>query len=248
MVELICAPKIHRDQIAHFKIITMEYVHLRQTLFPDHHFSLSITICFIIVTSLCTLGHLFVCGLSDLRVNIHILRNAPGNYTTLFISVTDWQKGTSCFKHTSLSSGSLFPPTVQAVGDASEYDEQLYNALIQECIRKAGFTKETVSEVSTVVYKGTKYRKGLAVVTDHSEHGYVFGKISVILISHKQVHFVLDIRQSVLLIDLGLYCLQSSEKTFACIHANHLCDYYPPPVYKVSGLSVVSLHHSVSSF
>lgn len=84
----------------------------------------------------------------------------------------------------------------------------------------------------------------------HSEYGNVFGKISVILISLKQVDFVLDILQSVLLIDLGLYCLQSSEnkKRFACIHADHLCDGYPLPVCKASGLSVVSLHHSASTF
>lgn len=48
--------------------------------------------------------------------------------------------------------GHLFPFTVQLqFGAASEYDEQLYNGLIQEAIRAVGFTKETVSEVSAVV-------------------------------------------------------------------------------------------------
>ncbi len=83
---------------------------------------------------------------------------------------------------------------------------------------------------------------------DCNEHGYVFGKISVILISHSsEVYFVVNILQSVLLIDLGLHCLQNSEKRFICIHAQHLRDYYPLPVYNASGLSVVSMHHAVSA-
>lgn len=84
-----------------------------------------------------------------------------------------------------LSTGSLFLPTVQAVG---EY-VQLYNSLIQESARTAGLTKETVCEVSDIIYKGTKYSKGLAVIINHNEHGYVYGNvaflITVILISHK---------------------------------------------------------------
>ena len=71
-----------------------------------------------------------------------------------------------------LRSGSLFSPTVEALGEANEYDEQLYNNLIQESVRTAGLTKETVSEVSAVTYKGTKYSKGLAVVMNHNEQGY----------------------------------------------------------------------------
>lgn len=102
------------------------------------HSSLSITICFAILTSFCTLGHLFVCGLSDLRVSIHILRYAPGKLHN-FVHLCKTPAERHQLLQAYLSSGSLFLPTVQAVGDASEYDERL-------SVRKAGFTKETASE------------------------------------------------------------------------------------------------------
>lgn len=247
MVELMCAPKIHHDQIAYLKIITEEYVHLRHTIFPNHslkpkhHYLLhygDLTLHFGPLIRLWTLrfeskhSYFKECA-RKLHSFVHLCKTLAERHQLL---------------QAYLSSGSLFLPAVQAIGDANEYDEQLYNGLIQESVRTAGFTKETVSEVSAVVYKGTKYSKGLVVVMGHNEHGYVFGKISVILISHnKQVHFVLDMLPSVLLVDLGLHCLQKSEKRFKCVHADSLCDYYPLPMYYVSGLTVVSLHHSISS-
>lgn len=65
--------------------------------------------------------------------------------------------------------------------------------------------KERVSEVSAVIYKGTKYSKGLAVFMNHNERGGMSGKIPMILISLKEVYFVVDTLQSLLLMDLGLH-------------------------------------------
>lgn len=42
---------------------------------------------------------------------------------------------------------------VQTFGEASEHDEQLYNDLIQESVGTAGFTKDTVSEVSAAAQR-----------------------------------------------------------------------------------------------
>lgn len=44
-----------------------------------------------------------------------------------------------------LSSGPLFARAVQAVGETSEYDEQLYNGLIQQSVRTFGLMKETTT-------------------------------------------------------------------------------------------------------
>lgn len=246
MVELICAPKIHHDQIAYLKIITEEYVHSRHTIFPNHplkpkhHYLLHYSDLFLHFGPLIRLWTLrFESKHSYFKECARKLHN----FVHLCKTLAERHQLLQAY----LSSGPLFAPAVQAVGETSEYDEQLYNGLIQESVRTAGLMKETTSEVSAVVYKGTKYCKGLVVAMGHDECGHIFGKISVILISHKQVHFVLDILQSVILINLGLHCLYNSEKRFICVQADSLFDYYPLPVYIASGLTVVSLHHSISS-
>lgn len=134
------------------------------------------------------------------------------------------------------------------VGEASEYNEKLYCGPIQEAVLAAGLAEGSLSEVPSVVYKGTKYSRGFVVVMDENENGLVFGKISVILVSCKSVHFILDMLQSVHLTDVGLHCLGNHEGKFICAGIDSLCDYYPLPVYEVSGLKVISLHHAVYYF
>lgn len=82
----------------------------------------------------------------------------------------------------------------------------------------------------------------------HNEHGHIFGKMwLMILISHKQVHFVLDMLQSVLLIDLGLYCLHNSEKRFRCSSRQFVWLLPSASVYVLLQAWLLSLHHSTSS-
>lgn len=94
-------------------------------------------------------------------------------------------------------------------------------------------------------YKGTDYTKGLVVVLVHIGDTLVFGKISLILIDDKQVHFVVLVHHSVLLIDPGVYYLCKSHNKYLYINADSLQDYYPLPVYNIMDLPVVCLHHSV---
>lgn len=114
---------------------------------------------------------------------------------------------------------------------------------IQTAIRAANCVTQSTSEVSGVVYKGTKYTNGLVVVVDHNSCGYIFGKISLILISPTDVHFVAELYESVLLSDLGVHSLQKYDPKYVCVNADSLLDYYPLPVYKVAGLSVVWCHY-----
>lgn len=74
-----------------------------------------------------------------------------------------------------------------------------------------------MSEVLATVCKGTKYSKGLVVALNTNDQDFHFGNISVILISHSQVHFVVDMLQSVLLIDLGLHCPASCNMFFVVV-------------------------------
>ncbi len=247
MVELICAPKIHHNQVAYLKTITEEYVNLRCSLFPDHklkpkhHYLLHYSD---LILHFGPLIRLWTLRFESKHSYFKECARKLHNFVHLCKTLAERHQLLQAY----LCSGSVFPSIIQAVGEVSEYDEQLYCGGIQEAVRAAGFSKEIMSEVSAVVYKGTKYSKGLVVALKSNDQDFLFGKISVILISHTQVHFVVDMLQSVLLIDLGLHCLGNSEERFLCVHADSLCDYYPLPIYQASGLNVVSLHHAICFF
>uniref|UniRef100_A0A8C9X4V2 Uncharacterized protein n=1 Tax=Sander lucioperca TaxID=283035 RepID=A0A8C9X4V2_SANLU len=61
--------------------------------------------------------------------------------------------------------------------------------------------------MTAVVYKNTKYCKGLVVVVAHDDNGILFGKIVLILLHHSRVYLILEKCESVLLIDVGVYWL-----------------------------------------
>lgn len=146
-----------------------------------------------------------------------------------------------------LSSGQLFPPPIQVAGVANEIDEQSYNSNIQSVLKTSVIDKHRTSEVSAVIYKGTKYTKGLVVVLEHSDDSLVFGKISLILIDDKQVHFVVLVHHSVFLIDLGVHHIFQADNKYMCVNADSLQDHYPLPMYSTLDIPVVSLHRSVCS-
>lgn len=62
-----------------------------------------------------------------------------------------------------------------------------------------------------------------------------------------QTYILLSLKyQSVPVVDLGVYCLQSNaEAQYQCLTLDKLADYYPLSVYTQFDLNLVALHHSV---
>lgn len=145
-----------------------------------------------------------------------------------------------------LLAGQLFPAKLQIIGEANGYNGHFYNSVIQDAVAKADCSDQNILDVSAVVYKGTKYVKGHVVIVNHTDEGFVFGKIEGILVEDSTLHFVLGLHHSVLLVDLGLHCLHCPPESNVCVNVDSLMDYYPMPLYSIAGLSVISLHHSVS--
>lgn len=76
--------------------------------------------------------------------------------------------------------------------------------------------------------------------------GYTFGKTVLILINQSCAHFVVEQYQSVPVVDLGVYCLQSTNDAhYECMTVDSLADYYPLHAYHQFGLHLIAMHHSV---
>lgn len=141
--------------------------------------------------------------------------------------------------------GSLFPPTL-TIGSASKFDDQLYQTGIQRAVSIQGLLPENTIETPFATFKGTLYKRGMTVVVDQMDTGYLFGKIVLILINESNVHLVVEECQAVPVVDLGLYCIQhSAEGKYKCLTVDELADYYPLSVYPRFGVNLVALHHAV---
>ncbi|KAI9536288.1 hypothetical protein NQZ68_034845 [Dissostichus eleginoides] len=63
------------------------------------------------------------------------------------------------------------------IGEATKFDDQLYQIGIQRAVRLKGLRPEDTIETPSVTFKGTLYKIGMAVVVHQNDMGYKFGKI-----------------------------------------------------------------------
>lgn len=242
MVELICAPKINHGQIAYLKILIEEYVHLRHTMFPDrrlkpkHHFLLHYPD---LILHFGPLIRLWTLRFESKHSYFKQCARKLHNFKNLCSTLAERHQLLQAF----LSTGQLFSPNIQVVGLANNFDGRLFNDGVQQALRTMG-NRGNTTEVSAILYKNTKYCKGLVVVVDENDHGLIFGKIVLILICQSRVHLIVEKHQSVPLVDLGVHCL-TAEAHYVCVDIDNLADYYPLPQYDFCGVSVVALHHSI---
>lgn len=66
----------------------------------------------------------------------------------------------------------------------------MYNVAIQEAVRLRGVKKQNTAETVSVTYKGTTYRKGMAVLLNVNDRCYEVGRIVLLLVSQERVYFV----------------------------------------------------------
>lgn len=64
-----------------------------------------------------------------------------------------------------------------------------------------------VAETASATYKGTTYRKGMAILLGGDESGYEVGKIVILLVNQQELYFVCERLLSVPAMDLGIYCI-----------------------------------------
>ncbi len=244
IVDLICAPKIHTNQVAYLKILIEEYIQLRTATFPEktlkpkHHYLVHYPE---LILWFGPLIRLWLLRFESKHSYFKQCARKLHNFKNLCSTLAERHQLLQAYLH----AGSLFPPTLQ-MGQPSKFDDQLYQIGIQRAVSLKGLHPEHTIETPSVTFKGTLYKRGMTVVVDQNDTGYLFGKILLILINESDVHFVVQQYQSVPVVDLGVYCLQSSsEAQYQCLTVDKLADYYPLSGYTQFGLNLVALHHSV---
>ena len=247
IVELICAPKIHIGQVAELKVLLEEYLEARSFLFkdvplkPKHHYLMHYPD---LILKLGPLIRLWTLRFEAKHTYFKQCARKLHNFKNLCSTLAERHQLLQAY----YSAGFLFPSVIQ-VANSIDFSVADYNSNIQQAVRNLDFNVQDTVTASSVTYKGTTYKRGLLVVLDNNDEGLVFGKIVLILIhGGSTVYFITEIQQSVYLVELGLHCLVGDDldcRSCVCVQADHLLDYYPCPVYKSRGLSLVALHHAV---
>ncbi len=243
ITELICAPKISHDQISYLKIPIEDYMHFRITMFPDcplkakHHYLMHYPDLILHFGPLIRIWTLWLeskhCYFKQCASRLHNLKK-------LCSSLTERHQLLQAY----LSTGKLFFPNIQVIGVASNFEERLYSHGIQQAVSRTLANRKNITELSVVVYKNTKYSKGLVVAVADGESGILFGKIVLILLDQSRVHLIVEKHQSALLVDFGVRHL-TLQGDYICVDIDSVVDYYPLPVYDLCGVSVVAIHHSI---
>lgn len=100
-----------------------------------------------------------------------------------------------------------------------------------------------------VTLQGTTYRSNMLVVVGCNDDGLVVGKIKKPII-HKNsaVYFITEIYQAVRLPCINANHTTPVQEAYCSVSHGELLDYYPLHEYFVYGMSLITLHHSVSTF
>ncbi len=87
---------------------------------------------------------------------------------------------------------------------------------------------------------------------EENDDGFVFGKIVLPLVRNgsnlKREDFLLSEHyQSVLLVNIGLHCIDSGQVAITCISVEPFLDYYPLAMFmhKPQSMNLISLHHAM---
>ena len=247
IVDLICAPRISVGQVADLRILTEEYLHDRKELFPNdplkpkHHYVAHYPE---LILQFGPLIRLWTLRFESKHTYFKQCARKLHNFKNLCHTLAVRHQLLQAY----YSAGFLFPNPV-TVHQGIEFDPDTYNCHIQQAVETCQLECRHTVAASSVVYKGTTYKKGLFVVLEKTEEGLVFGKIQLILVcTGTVVYFITETHQSLYLVELGCHCLISDnqdEKKIVCIEADKLLDYYPLAEYRSTGLSLVSLHHAI---
>lgn len=250
VVELVCAPKISRDDASHLKFLIQEYILDRSRLFPasplkpKHHYLIHYAD---LILNFGPLIRVWTLRFESKHSYFKQCARKLHNFKNLCKTLAVRHQLLQAF----LSEGSVLPQILQ-IEKGVEFYVHDYRQSIQDAVAKFTFNPENCIASYSVTYKGTEYKRGLFLPVGCDDSGIVFARIEVILVSNScEVYLVATVYQSLLHVDSGLHCLvdydsDSESDEVKCFEIDRFADYYPLPSYEYCKLTAISLHHALN--
>lgn len=146
-----------------------------------------------------------------------------------------------------LSAGNLFRPSI-VVQKGTEFIVGDYNDKIRQSVAHLNFDPLNTVISHDVTLQGTTYMSNMFVVVGRND-GLVVGKIKKAIIhENSSVSFITEMYRAVRIPYINAYHTTPVQDAYCSIHHGELLDYYSLHEYCVCGMSLITLHHSVSTF
>ncbi|XP_054724735.1 uncharacterized protein LOC129235069 [Uloborus diversus] len=246
LVEIICAPKIQKGQIAYLQTLIEEYLDLRSSLFPSvalrpkHHYLSHYTT---LILQFGPLIRLWTLRFESKHSYFKRCARSCNNFKNICSSLATKHQ----LLQTYINAGNIFSHDIQ-INKGTKFHASMYHEKIQSSLFN-NFTSTNTLVSYNVSVRGIAYKKGNVLPLRENEWGIIFGKILLILVNDKTVYFVVKTSQFILMSHLGVYADEItsdiSDSEIICVSIDELLDYYSLPVYKIKHLSCVCLHHAV---
>ena len=247
IVEIVCAPMIHKSYLGYLQNQIFQYLSMRKMLFPGvnlrpkHHF---LTHYCYLITQFGPLMKVWTLRYESKhryfkRVVRHIL-----NFINLLKSLSEKHELFQCL----IRLGSDIRIET-AVYEVSDFQVQLYNAEIQECIKNSELPTRYSKQCNKVIIKGTTYKQGdiLAFNQKVYRHQIIFGKICLFLFfNEEKIYILYEILENEYIPYLNAYQVGKTT-SYACGHLEEALDYKPMHVYTTNNKLYIKPSHAFVS-
>lgn len=244
IVEIVCAPTIHKTHISYLKALIDQYLTLRSEYFPaiplrpKHHYLShypELMLEFGPLIKVWTLRfetkHMFF---------KKVIRSAHN-----FLNVTKTLNEKHELFQSLLRQGSHLRNVID-IRDSVPFVPEHYSKEIQSSITRRIVTTE-LEDCTSVTVKGTTYKKGNAVIIKQDEYQYNLdiGRVCLILSDFNgNVYLVVEELKTTFHPGLRI-CEVKSQGIYVCIAVNELFSYYPLHIYVIDTKKYVRLRHAI---
>jgi len=245
IVEIICAPIIHKFFLPYLQVIINEYLDFRTQIFkknlrPKHHY---ISHYPYLIDQFGPLIKVWTLRFESKHTYFkRVIQNIKN-----FINVTQ----SLSIKHERLQCLLRFGSDQRNLVDVHEqtiFNEELYSDAITNAIRCANI-KFDIFECNKVIFKGTPYKIGDAVIIRQKkyQYGVQIGKICLILTDAQEMNINIVVENFITTFNpiLRFYELMVTEnKTYECLNINTL-NHVPLHIYILDTIKGIKLKHAL---
>lgn len=243
LVEFVCAPSLSKSQIAYMKVLTEEYVVMRQGLFlhsnlrPKHHYLLHYAD---LSLQFGPLIQTWTMRFESKHSYFKRCIRSSQNFRNVTKSLADRHQLFQAYQ----IQGSFFSPQVQ-VSDSTSFYPELYDGGISAAVAVFGLNSSNSVVTDKVQVKGTSYANGMLVIQRYTKRQLQLGEIaSIVIKSETTVLLLLRGKTASWVSELGVYEIdRNSSDKLICESLDKLNDYAPLSFYHRGARLLIPLKH-----
>lgn len=246
IVEIVCAPVIHKSYCPYLQMIIDDYLSARLSLFPlkqlrpKHHYLAHYPR---LILEFGPLMKVWTLRFESKHSFFKRIIRYSHNFKNITMTLSEKHE----LYQSLMRSGAGLRSAVDIYNEIP-CDIRMYSADIQHVVCNAGLI-DSVTECSRSKWKGTTYTKGdiVTLLTKKGDNSFHMGKIVLLLCDeHQKIYFVVDICVTTFHRQLRLYEIGGHIK-YECVQVDELLDYEPLHAYVIDTVSYVQLKHGLVS-